>query len=252
MKKILPLMVFVFLLSIPFAGGDLLYTDAEKFREHNPDVGKYDFVKDYLNSLSYLKTNEKRDREVTVKSSGALEKIENVKALIDNLIMDNANLRVARNYLKKYKRSPNGLILKVTDLFIKVSDEQIEFNNQERGLFESLHQFLESDDFKNFNKDKFLEDQKYLSDVKRESLKGLLEASLLVNKILISENPDEFGEYVNLGITKKERQKLLKKINEFEGGDYQGDLREGQTFLQGSVSVIREILEDKSWAALDG
>ena len=251
MKRILPMMVFVFLLNIPSVVGDLLYTDSEKFREHNPDVGKYDFVKDYLNSLSYLKTNEKRDREVTAKSSGALEKIENVQALIDNLIMDNANLRVARNYLKKYKGSPNGLVLKVTDLFIKACEDQIEFNNQERGLFESLRQFLDKDDFKNFDKDKFLEDQKSLSDDKREALKGLLEASLLVNKILISENPDEFGEYVNLGITQKERQKLLKKIHEFDGGDYQGELREGQTFLQGSVSVIREILEDKNLAAFD-
>ena len=63
-----------------------------------------------------------------------------------------------------------------------------------------------------------------------------------------SDKADKYGELVNLGITSKERQKLIDQLNKLST---QKKLKSGQSFLEGSLSTIREILEDSSWGTLD-
>ena len=174
------------------------------------------------------------------------EDSQRTKALIDSLILDNANLRIAKNFLKRFQTDPqNGLILKVSDIFISVCDEQIEFNNLERMLLERLYEFQLKDEVINLNKEDFFQAHIKLGVERKESWKRLLEASILVTKVLISNKTDKKGKFSFLGISEREKEKLLFKLDEFYGEEYEGELRSGQSFLEGSVVAIRQTLENQ-------
>ncbi len=228
--------------------------DIENLIKHNPDGKKYEFVKNYIKGLSYLKLNSQRTQEslleVTYDFGG--EELEKTLALRADLILDNTNLRVARNFLKQYRTPENGLILKITDLFEKFCNEQIDFNMRERKLIDALYEVQKKRDQKKFNKLNFAKTQEDLFSQRRQSFKKLLEASMLVTKMLISNKQDWRGDLTMIGITEEERMKLLFQLDGFYGDQYEGQIREGQTFLEASISVIREFLEEDQRRTLDG
>lgn len=239
--------------SSSFAFAQLYKTeDIKNFQQYNPDRNKYAFVKNYLTSLQYLKKNSERAERVRRFSEDEFEQGEDLQSLLKDLLNDNMNLRIARNFVKRYNAEPNGFILKVTNLFIQVCDEQIAFNKEEQGYIEALYDEQLEVGMDGVDRRAFFQDIKGLASRRKESLRQLLEASLFVKKLLISNKMDEYGEFVTLGITGGQRENLLLKLDDFYEEDFQGELREGQTFLQGSVAVIREILEDYSWDTLEG
>ncbi len=225
--------------------------DIQQFQKYNPDGKKYEFVKNYLVSLTYLKKNAERSQNPPEFSREEFEKGEFFKAFMDDLLRDNVDLRIARNFLKKYRTSGNGLILKTTDLFTQVCDGQIEINNRERAYVEKVYQAQINGGLESVNKKRFMQNLVGLSMERRESLKKLLEASMLINKILVSNKADDYGEFITLGVTEGQRESLLQRLDEFYEDGFQGELRQGQTFLQGSVAVIREVLGDDSWDTLE-
>ncbi|HPN88579.1 MAG TPA: hypothetical protein PLH56_04495 [Candidatus Omnitrophota bacterium] len=245
MKKIFFLIVFTFLSILPAVASAEIDNPSE-FKLHNPDGNKYEFVKNYLNSLNQLKDNAKRRQSAAAVSYDDFKDPRVVKTAIENLILDNTSLRVARNYILKYRVPENGLILKVVDLFTKSCDEQIAQNTQERELLEKYQGILLGDRMDEKFQGQFFEKMEALVLQRKESHKKMLEASVLAGKVLISAQTDKKGNFVYLGITKNEREKLLLKLDTFYERVYQGELREGQTFFQGSVATIREILEDKN------
>jgi hypothetical protein len=226
--------------------------DIAKFSQFNPDGNKYEFVKTFLSSLGYLKLNGERTADTLDVSIKDMDEKLLGQDMIKNIEQDNAHLRVARNLLKKHALSNNKMIIKVVDLFVLMCDEQIKHNVVEQKLYLDLYDAKKKGRWLSFDREKFVQELKTLVYQKKESSRKLLEASLLVSKILVSSKPDEYGEFITLGITSQERAKLLKKIEEFEGKGYAGKLRGGQTFLEGSISSIREVLEDESWELLDG
>lgn len=233
------------------AFGADFYDDISNVKKYNPDGWKYEFVKNYLVSLTYLNQNAHRRQDSPSLNPDAPQDTEIIGILMDNLILDNVNLRIARNLLKRYYTPQNGLILKTADLFIKVCNEQIEFNNRERAHFAELYDMQIDGDLTGFDNDVFLKRNQSLAEERKASLKKLLEASMLIGKVLVSDEADSFGELVMLGITDEEREKLLDKLDKFQGEEFEGVVRDGQTFLQGSVAAIREVLEDVSWDTLD-
>ena len=54
-----------------------------------------------------------------------------------------------------------------------------------------------------------------------------------------------------LAITAQQRQKLLDKLDSFGSDDLDWGLKSGQSTLEGSVAVIREVLEDSIWISID-
>jgi len=130
-------------------------------------------------------------------------------------------------------------------------DEQIALNRQKRELIEGRYESHVKDRLNDTDKTGLMRSLSDLAVERKESLKKLLQASLLVNKVLISGEPNRYGDFVRLGISASERKKLLKRINEIDESADKG-IREGQTFLQASFSAIRERLEDKAYSPLDG
>ena len=243
------LVLFLFCCCTAF--GANFYDSVDKIKEFNPDGNKYDFVKDYIFSLGYLKTNEERSSQISSMSFNDLDDVQKGRELINGFVQDNANIRVAKNLLKKYIAPENGLMLKVADLFAEVCDELVVVNKSERQLLEEFQEILEKHEMDDFDGNDFRDKQRKLASKRRNSLKKLFEASMLVTKVLISDKEDRFDQLTKLGITSKQKEKLLEKLDKFSGEDFNGELREGQSFLQGSITVIREVLMDTSWGLLE-
>lgn len=251
MKKTLTFLVlFMFYSGVVF--GANFYDSVDKIKEFNPDGKKYEFVKDYIFSLTYLKANEERSKKVSSMSFNKLDDVQKGRELINGFVQDNVHIRVARNLLNKYVSPENGLMLKVVDLFAEVCDELVIVNKSERSLLEEFQEIQAKQEMADFDGSEFRSKQRKLAEKRRDSLKKLFEASMLVTKVLVSDKEDRFDQLTMLGITVEEKDKLLEKLDQFGGEDFNGELREGQSFLQGSISAIREVLMDSSWRLLDG
>jgi hypothetical protein len=249
-KIIIIMMMFLCSGLSGFVYADPLYDDVQKFKENNPDGYKYDFVRAYLNALMYFKKNKERKENLPHINFENLAESKSVKPIIDNLRRDNVNLRIARNLVKKFLKPENGLILKVSDMFVGMCDDQIELNSYEKVLYEKVYEFQAKAEFDEFNPDSFIEAQRLLASQRHASLKDLLETAMMVNVILVSHKTDEYGDFYSLGITGKQRQNLLYKIDDFQGHSFREEFQEGQSFLAGSVNIIRQILENESWEVL--
>ena len=223
-----------------------------KFRTYNPDWKKYEFTRDYITSLGYLKKNYDREGAFSFQESEP-NILNSIARMRDELIQENVNLRVARNYLKRYRnQTRNGLMLKVSDMFTNVCNELIELNSEQRLLLEEMHSRQRNGELDEAVAATFEKRQLSINRVRRESLKKLLRSSILVTKVLVSPHENYYGEFDRLGITQEQRYKLLNKVKSFDEAAYSGELRSGQSFLEGSVVAIREILEDYDYDSLDG
>ncbi|MCA9394656.1 MAG: hypothetical protein KC900_10660 [Candidatus Omnitrophica bacterium] len=243
--------VVVLVMCCSTASAEMLGSN-RNFRKYNPDWKKYEFTRDYLTSLGYIKKNY--DADDVIDFAGTEPDILNRIALMrDELIHENVNLRVARNYLKRYtNQAQNGLMLKVSDQFTKVCDELIQLNSGQRTMLEEMHTVQRRGAMDAAAIADFEQRQSRINGERREALKGLLRASILVTKILVSPTENYYGEFDRLGITQEQRFKLLEKIRHFDEASYQGELRSGQSFLEGSVVTIREILENYNYETIDG
>lgn len=251
LRQLCGLLLCVSLLSGSAVASEMLGS-SRQFRKHNPDWRKYEFTRDYLTSLGYLKKNYDRQDQIEL-SGSEVDILNRIARMRDELIQENVNLRVARNYLKRYKnQARNGLMLKVSDMFTVVCNELIDLNSEQRILLEEMHAMQRKGDLIEVSAVAFEKRQVQINLSRRDALKKLLRSSILVTKILVSPAENYYGEFDRLGITQEQRYKLLDKIRHFDEAAYQGDLRSGQSFLEGSVVTIREILEDYNFESLDG
>jgi len=245
------LMYFISVLGGTPVYGQGIEVDIQEFRYQNPDGQKYEFVRDYLMSLSYIRNNAIRWNHNTYLSKEFPENQERVNDLSDHLIRDNLNLRITRNMIERYRTPENGLILKATDLVMKMCNQQIALNNKERKLYRELYEVFGSNDKKDIDRIDFLARHQILSNQRKESWKNLLKSSIFVTRVLISDQPDYDGELSSLGITHHQRRKLLSKLDEFYGEDIEAEITVGQTFLEASISAIKEVLDDYQWDTID-
>lgn len=250
MKKTLTIIFLLFgMMMCSSAKAEYYFENVYKFQEYNPDGMKYLFIQDYITSLSYLYLNEKSSHASDVD----FENAESIKALRDQLSRENINLRIARNFLKKYLGSDNKMMQKATDMTIALCNQQVEINKKE---FQSLEQYQKVQDAnqldEEFRKGFFaLQDQ--IARERKESLFNLMDTTLLVTKVMISSEPDKYGDLTVLAMTNVQRQALLHRLKgEFPGELYDGQLREGQSFLQASVVTLRMMLEDREWKTFQG
>ena len=250
---ILLLTLFSTALFINSSCAEEIMGNTSKFKEYNPDWKKYEFTRDYISSLNYIYKNNIRFDEVSYLAFTDSKEIKRIAILRDDLIRSNVNLRVARNYLKKYRNQlKNGLMLKVSDMYTRACNDLIDLNNKERDLLEEMYYTLLKDEMDQYNTDIFEKKQQTIALKRKEALRTMVEASVWVTKILVSNKENYYGEFDRLGITQSQRYKLLNRIDQFGVESGQQKLESGQSFLQSSVVVIREILENYDYETTDG
>lgn len=247
MRKIFSLMILMILACVTIVqAADLHYFDKDKLIQNNPDGKKFQFVNTYIKALKYLHKNEERSKITINEGSG----IENLTYFRKQLAKDNVNLRIARNLLENYKTPDNPLILKVAHDFMEVCNQQVQINNDQGEL---LRIFTTIEEGQNgyVNREEFFSRFSVYEEMRKDTFRQLLQASMLISKVLISNKTDSYGDLYAYGITSQQKTRLLDSIGDFYQDIYSGDLRTGQTFIQASFAAIRNSLESNDMKFID-
>lgn len=221
------------------------YSQGESvFAKNNPDVGKYEYARSFIASLTYIKeVRERWHKSTPVKDFKGADDVTLMRGFLSYIIKDNADLRIAKNYLVPYLNSSNALIKKSADTFILGCNTIIAINDKEKQIWDQWNAIKANNLGNRKNETAFLNAQEELALKRKEASKKIIQASILLSKILRSEkNDNEKGKL--LAITDAQRKKLNKSLDQLEKENLDWGLKPGQTFQQASVAVIREILED--------
>jgi len=142
------------------------------------------------------------------------------------------------------------LMRKVADIVVVATSREIAINKEEKILWEKWYDLNAAGQATRPKEIDFVKTQHSLELRRKDADKDIIQASVLMTKVLISDkNRDTKGH--RLAITAQQRQKLLDKLDSFGGDTLDWGLKTGQRTLEGSIAVIREILEDSIWISID-
>ena len=223
---------------------------ADDFSKNNPDIKKYEFARSYITALSYMKQIDERWEKNAPKKLFADQNDKMIKATLNDLALDNSDLRIIKNYLLKYLTSPNILMRKVADIVVVSTSREIAINDDEKTLWEKWFNLLAAGQATRPKEVDFVKAQ-YSMELKRKEFDtDIVQASAFMTKVLMSDK-NKNGKGHLLAITAQQRQKLLDKLDSFGGDSLDWGLKPGQRTLEGSIAVIREMLEDSIWISID-
>jgi hypothetical protein len=242
--------LFLIFLHLLLTSANLLASDDHAFKRNNPDIMKYDFARSYISSFSYLEAMDKRLQEAE-KAKKKSDQLGFIQWNLDRLAKDNMDIRIAKNYVSKYFNVPNSLMRKVIDTYAYSCDQLIELNANERALWNQLHQYRKQGELSGEQDKEFVEGNQKLSLQRKEFMRGILESSVLLTKVLISENVKEKAVKKRLALSANERDKLVRKLDTFAADNLDWGMKPGQTYLQGAVATVREVLEDPTYLSAD-
>jgi len=222
----------------------------DDFSKNNPDVLKYEFARSYISALNYMKDINDRWNKNDPKKYFANDPNKLILSMINNLAYDNSDLRIIKNYVLKYLTSPNMLMRKVADIVVVSTAREIALNDQEKLIWQKWYDLINFNQASRPKEIDFVRTQ-YAMDLRRKEYdKDIVRATVLMTKVLMSEkNIDGKGHL--LAITSEQRQKLLDKLDSFGSDTLDWGLKSGQSTLEGSIAVVREILEDSIWISND-
>ena len=214
------------------------------FKIKNPDIDKYEFVKNFIVGLGYYHRVAERLKGEADISKTVGQDIKLIQAFINNRTLDNTELRIARNYLTRFSSSRNGLIRKITQDTIVTYDKLISMSMSERELWQSFYDFKKKQASQRIDEKDFFNQQTSIALDKKEVAKGLLESSGFIHTVLLSAQKCESEKCSHLAITQKERDKLIEKLDAFAGNNMAWGMKSGQSTAEACEAAIREVLED--------
>lgn len=223
---------------------------ADESGQINSEVKRYEFARSYIAALSYMKDIDDRWDKNAPKKLFANQKNKMILATLNDLALDNSDLRIIKNYLLKYLTSSDMPIRKVADIVVVAISREIAINNEEKTLWQEWYNLNAAGQATRPKEIDFVKTQHFLELRRKEADKDIVQASVLMTKILISQENKNSNQH-RLAITAQQRQKLLDKLDSFGSDTLDWGLKPGQSTLAGSIAVIREILEDSLWTAID-
>jgi len=214
------------------------------------DVQKYEFARSYITALKYMKDIDDRWAQDTPKKLFADQKNKMILATINDLSLDSSDLLVIKNYMRKYLLSPSMDMRRVAEIVVVSVAREIAINHDQKLLWEKWYDLNAAGQATRPKEIDFVKTQHSLEMRRKEEDKNIIQASIGMTKILMSDkNKKNHGHL--LDITAQERQKLLDKLDSFGADELDWGLKTGQSTLEGSIAVIREILEDSLWTSID-
>ncbi len=245
------ILMLLFVLPFPaFAATGSSAAVKTPFQEYNPDIDKFAFAKSFLASLSYygrLNGRLEKEKEVGDQFDKGLEVI---KTFVDNRILDNTELRIAKNYLPKYASSKNMLIRKVAYNMVLAYEQNITVSSAEKRLWEAYYRFKKMGVPKDLNENEFKKQMASLARDRKTAAMGVLESVMMFKKVILSAKGCDNENCQKLALTQSEREKLLKKLDAFAGDNMAWGMKAGQGTFEAAIASVREILEDSAYVPL--
>jgi hypothetical protein len=221
-----------------------VYASELSFRELNPDAGKYAFVKDYIFALSYYARVAQRLQLEGETAAASLEQQAVVRQLIANRTLDNTELRIARNYLKRYCSSASPFVRKTALTAVDAYQRLLTMSARERTLWSGFLRYITDGQPENFDEKEFSRQQVLLAQQKKEVAKDVLRASVLATRVMLSSAHCEDETCRVLDFTPAERDRLSAALATVPGINMDWGMKPGQSTVEASAAVIRESLED--------
>ena len=247
MKKYIVILIMFAFMAVPLPSRA---EESGAFKRYNPDGMKYEFARSYIASLGYLNSVDERwKKSAELKKKSSHEKF--IAWNIERLIFDNMDIRVAKNYLIKYFRTNNLLMRKVTDTYVFACDQMVEVNLQERDAWENLKRLREAKKFNAAQEKEFVTKQVGFAMRRKEAMRGVVASSVLLAKVLWSENTREKDVKKRLALSAQQREKLVFKLDSYAKDNLDWSLKPGQTLVQAAEASVREVLEDSFYLSAD-
>jgi hypothetical protein len=221
-----------------------------EFKRYNPDIGKYEFARSYISALRYVHAINARWKKSPPKKKFTGSDLNLMRGYVSYLVRDNADLRIAKNFLTKYLEAPSPLIRKVADMFISSCNTVIAINDKEKEIWDQWYAIKENKKASRANETAFLDAQEQLAFKRKTAYRTMIETSVLLTVVLKSDrNADQKGHV--LALTAKQREKLLAHLDEYGRDVMDWGLKLGQDHVRASIAVLREVLEDTIYTTLN-
>ena len=233
---------------LAFIAGWLVVTTAAAadfpFKQINPDTDKYNFAKSFIMGLSYYGHVAERLASEEKAALQGKPAARVVHEFVDHRTLDNTDLRIAKNYLSKYFGSKNGLIRQVARQSTAIYEKLLVMSVRERELWQVFDRYKTTGFPRDFDEEDFSRRQVLLAREKKEISKDFVHQALMVTKVLLSAERCETDACQELVLSQVERDKLVKRIDEFASDNMDWGMKPGQSTFQACVATLREVLED--------
>lgn len=239
------LVILFFLALVPSAfaapTGD---PNATSFQQYNPDIDKYAFAKSYIASLDYYGRLDRRLKAEKAVADKFTEDLKVVQTMIDDRMLDNTELRVAKNYLLKYATAANMLIRKVAYDTAVAYESNILLSSKERRLWQAYLGFKKTGRPKDLDEAGFKAQLERFAHDRKVAAMAVLDAVVMFKKVLLSAKDCADENCQALALTQVERDKLAQKMDVFAGDNMAWGIKAGQGTFEAAVASVREVLED--------
>jgi hypothetical protein len=203
-----------------------------KSRE-NESRYKFQFVSDYIRSLSRLKMIEKETRAFNRQHENDIQYRD---ATVTYFRRANKELFEAKDMISKYENAEDQLVKSAVEAVLLLYDHLSDIQLETVKMFEGL------DNPEQFNIESFMVKSNELQLRRDKFLKAFNDTAIIVTYVLVSWEPDESGKLSYLAISKNQRGSLIKQLGDTFGGEEGSGIQDGQTYLNSCGAVLLKVL----------
>jgi hypothetical protein len=194
---------------------------------------KYEFARDYVEGLGYLKKIREMDR-----IGRPVGQPNDNKAFLNDYMEDirraRADMIEMRKVIVKYEVPKDPEVRKAAMLTVKSYDVYIGCLNE---ILEKQGELWESSG-KKFNPNPFIRRISEQYPKMNEAMDMLSDCSVLVSHAILDTTPDEYGKLTYLGINAEERQALIARLNTIYGDVIEGGMRDAQPEIDQCGAIL--------------
>lgn len=194
---------------------------------------KFQFVSDYIRSLSRLKMIEKETRAFNRQHENDIQYRD---ATVIYFRRANKELFEAREMISKYENSEDQLVKSAVEAVLLLYDNLSDIQLETVKMFEGL------DNPEQFNIESFMEKSNELQLRRDKFLKAFNDTAIIVTYVLVSWEPDESGRLSYLAISRNQRGSLIKQLGDTFGVEEGSEIQDGQTYLNSCGAVLLKVL----------
>jgi len=202
----------------------------------------FNFVSDYIKSLSYFKSAQAKLEEVQ-NNKNYKDDIEMGASFMNGFKLANKDLTAAKHLLEKHKNSDNQYLKKATTTAEMAYNRLMQLNDTSADLLAKI-----MDKQGHFNLGKYRLEAGAIPAEKQGLLDALVYASNLVARALVDENPDDSGNLNYLVLTSKNREELINSLDQ-TFGEGAKESKPSTANLDTPAAALRNILAGKHRSA---
>jgi hypothetical protein len=211
----------------------------------NPNIDKFDFTMDYINSLGYVKDIYERNLKLGNKNEGSFLGLHDTITQMKIYNTDIYDLEIAKKLIEKYKDSHNPTIQQVVKYVVPIYDQLIEVFQASINILEEMQNNVGSAHPENFNMGVIAKKISVISSTYDECLSSLADATQISALGLISDKPDKDGKMTILGITSEEKSKLIDLLVTKFGEKVKAGVQAGIPEIDVCGGMFYEVLTKK-------